>query len=410
MTGAKRYHEACADVILRGALGMKAGQILWIRTEPFHRDFARMLARKAYEAGARYVKVSLDDPALERIRVDSTTDQDYLDHVPGYTRSMLETVVQENWRSLALRGPEDPDYMEGADPARLGRMQKARSEAYQGFMKAISSNRIPWNVFLMPTPDWARKVLGATGDWESGIWEVLAPILRLDSADPVQSWNEHDARLKERAAFMNRNGFKGIRFRGPGTDLFVGMESNRQFLGGSARSADGTRFFPNIPTEEIFSTPHMDRTEGTVACTRPVTVLGAQVEGAWFTFEGGRVSEFGAAKNGDILGRYLETDQGAARLGEIALVGTDSPLYTSGRVFHNILYDENASCHIALGNGYTDCIRNGTGMTDQELSETGCNVSLVHTDFMIGSPEVSVFGVAGSGEEVPVMINGLFVI
>lgn len=410
MTKITGYREACAEVILRGALGISEGQVLWIRTEPFHRDFARLLAKKAYGMGARYVKLSLEDPVLDRIRVDSTTNPEFLDHVPGYTRSMLDTIVQENWRSLALRGPEDPDYMEGADPERLGRMQKARSGAFQGFMKAVSSNRIPWNVFLMPTPEWAGKVLGTTDDWEGSIWEVLAPILRLDKPDPVQAWNEHDARLKERAAFMNRNRFDGIRFRGPGTDLFIGMGRNRVFLGGSGTAADGTRFFPNIPTEEIFSTPHMDRTEGRVACTRPVTVLGAQVEGAWFSFQGGRVTGFGAERNGDILGKYLETDQGAPRLGEVALVGIDSPLYTSGRIFHNILYDENASCHIALGNGYTDCVRNGTEMTDDELSETGCNVSLVHTDFMIGSSEVSVCGVTESGEEVSVIRDGFFVI
>jgi len=410
MTKIDRYHQACADVILRGALGIGEGQVLWIRTEPCHREFAGLLAERAYDLGAMYVQLSMDDPRLERIRVDRTTRPEFLDHTPRYTGHMLDTIVQDNWRSLALRGPENPDVMEGVDPARLGRMQKARSEAYQGFMKAVASNRMPWNVFLMPTPGWAAKVLGTADNWEEAIWEVLAPILRLDRPDPVRAWTDHDADLKRRAGFMNGKCFDGIRFRGPGTDLFVGMQSNRLFLGGSGVSSDGTRFFPNIPTEEIFSTPHMDRTEGRVTCTRPVTVLGAQVEDAWFQFQDGAVTEFGAGKNGEILGKYLETDAGATRLGEVALVGVDSPLYTSGRVFHNILFDENASCHIALGNGYTDTIKGGTGMSDDQLRETGCNASLVHTDFMIGSPEVDVFGVMPGGEEVPVMRNGLFVI
>jgi aminopeptidase len=404
------YREACADLILRGALGILEGQILWIRTEPFHRPFAGMLAKRAYELGARYVQLLLEDPVLERLRVDCSVKAEFLEYVPEYTVNMLDTVVRENWRTLSLRGPENPDLMEGADPGALGRMQKARSEASQGFMKAISSNRIPWNVFLMPTPDWAAKVLGSPENWEEEIWKVLAPILRLDTADPVEAWNAHDLRLKKRASFMNENRFDGIRFRGPGTDLFIGMESNRLFLGGSGEAQDGTRFFPNIPTEEIFSTPHMNRTEGRVACTRPVTVLGAQVEDAWFVFKGGVALEFGAGKNGAILEKFMDTDQGASRLGEVALVGIDSPLYRSGRVFHNILLDENASCHIALGNGYTDCIQNGTEMDENGLSDTGCNVSLVHTDFMIGSSEVSVFGVTESGEEIPVMENGLFVI
>ncbi len=410
MTSIARFHEACADVILKGALGIGEGQVLWIRTEPFHREFAGLLAKRAYDLGAMYVHLSMDDPVLERTRVDRSARPEYLDHMPGFTSGMLDTIVKENWRSLALRGPENPDLMEGVDPGRLGRMQKSRSEAYQGFMKAISSNRIPWNVFLMPTPHWAAKVLGSSGNWEEEIWKVLAPILRLDRPDPIQAWNTHDAALKKRAAFMNANRFDGLRFRGPGTDLFIGMNHDRKFLGGSCASSDGTRFFPNIPTEEVFSTPHMHRTEGRVACTRPVTVLGAQVEDAWFVFEKGVVTDFGARKNSGILAKYLETDAGASRLGEVALVGIDSPLYTSGRVFHNILFDENASCHIALGNGYTDCIEKGTGLGERALSETGCNVSLVHTDFMIGSPEVSVSGVTGDGGEVPVIRNGLFVI
>lgn len=410
MTTVKEYHRACADLILEGALGILEGQIIWIRTEPAHRSFAGLLAERAYGLGAAYVHLSLDDPVLDRLRVDTTVNDEFLEYVPGFTRDMLDSVIRENWRSLALRGPEHPDLMEGADPARLGRMQKARSEAFQGFLKAVSSNRIPWNVFLMPTRQWAHKVLGPVDDWEGEIWKVLAPILRLDTRDPVQAWKLHDLTLKKRASFMNENSFHGIRFRGPGTDLFTGMERNRLFLGGSGSSADGTRFFPNIPTEEIFSTPRMELTEGKVVCTRPVTVLGAQVEGAWFRFHKGEVIEYGADRNADILGKFLDTDEGARRLGEVALVGIDSPLYRSGRIFHNILFDENASCHIALGNGYTDCIRNGVDMDDRQLEETGCNVSLVHTDFMIGSSEVSVFGVTESGEEVAIMENGLFVI
>jgi len=300
--------------------------------------------------------------------------------------------------------------MEGADPIGLGRMRKARSEAGSGFLKAISSNRIPWNVFLMPTPRWAAKVLGGADDWERRIWEVLTPVLRLDAPDPVAAWKEHDDRLKRRAEFLNGEKFDGFRFRGPGTDLFIGMRSDRVFHGGSSLAADGTRFFPNIPTEEVFSTPDMHRTEGEVRCTRPVTVLGAQVENAWFRFRDGRVTEFGADRNGDILGRYLDTDEGAGRVGEVALVGTDSPLFRSGLVFHNILLDENASCHIALGNGYSDCIQGGTAMDDRALEEAGCNGSLVHTDFMIGSPEVSVFGVTGDQREVPVIRDGLFTV
>jgi aminopeptidase len=188
------------------------------------------------------------------------------------------------------------------------------------------------------------------------------------------------------------------------------MGPDRIFRGGSSISSDGTAFFPNIPTEEVFSTPDMNATAGRVSCTRPGTVLGAQVEGAWFVFQAGRVTSCGADVNGEVLKSYIETDPGASMLGEIALVGTDSPIYRSGLVFHNILFDENATCHIALGNGYTDCISGGTSMDEKELEDAGCNQSLVHTDFMIGGEGVDVLGVSPSGDETAVIRNGEFII
>ena len=402
--------EAYADVILAGALSLKKGDRLWIRSEPAHVGLVRLLSEKAYRMGAEFVRVSLDDPVFDRIRVDHSADDDYLDYVPGHTDAMYKSVVGENFRTLAVRGPSDPDLMQGVDAERLGRMSKAVSAARRGFLDAISSNRIPWNVCLAPTRAWAAKVLGDSANWEERIWDILIPILRLDSDFPASAWQAHDRELKRRAAFLNERKFSSYRFRGPGTDLTVGMLPDRRFCGGSCRSSDGTVFFPNIPTEEVFSTPDMHATEGKVNCTRPVTVLGAQVEDAWFVFREGRVTECGAGKNGDVLSKYLETDSGAAMLGEIALVGTDSPIYRSNLIFHNILFDENATCHIALGNGYTDCIQGGTEMTGEELAATGCNRSLVHTDFMIGGESVDVSGLSSCGEETVVIRNGEFVI
>ncbi len=402
--------EAYTDVILSGALSLKKGDRLWIRSEPAHMDLVRRLSEKAYKLGAEFVRVSLDDPVFDRIRVDHSADDDYLDYVPGHTAAMYESVVAEGFRALAIRGPSDPDLMKGADVERLGRMSKASSQARRGFLDAISSNRIPWNVCLAPTSAWAARVLGDPVNWEERIWDVLIPILRLDTPSPSEAWRTHDRELKRRAAFLNEKQFSSFRFKGPGTDLTVGMLPDRRFLGGSCSSADGTVFFPNIPTEEVFSTPDMNSAEGKVTCTRPVTVLGAQVEDAWFIFEGGRVIRCGAGENSDVLKKYVETDSGSARLGEIALVGTDSPIYRSNLVFHNILFDENATCHIALGNGYTDCIEGGTEMTGDEIAATGCNRSLVHTDFMIGGASVDVTGVSSDGEETVVIKNGEFVI
>ena len=402
--------SAYAEIVIRSGVNVQEGQPVLIRAEAVQKGFARELVRHAYRVGARNVVLRYTDSAANRIRLDESRQTEYLEHIPGYTQAFYKTVIDDNWASIALRGPEDPDVYEGADPDRLGRMQKAASKAAQDFLGAISSNRIAWNVCLGPTKAWAEKVLGGSDDWEERIWELLVPILRLDADDPAGAWLEHDAELKRRAAHMNAARYDRIRFRGPGTELEVGMRPDRVFAGGRCRAEDGRMFFPNIPTEEIFSTPDCARTTGRVACTRPVEVMGTQVEGAWFRFENGAVVDFGADRNAETLGRYLETDDRARYLGEVALVDVSSPIYRSGRVFYSILYDENAASHIALGNGYADCIEGGTEMSRDELAEINCNVSLVHTDFMIGSEEVSVWGVDSEGGEEKIMENGSFVV
>ncbi len=404
-----RIRREYAGLIVGTGVNLQEGQPLVIRTEPVQRDFATLLARCAYDMGAGIVSVLYDDPLLRRIRLDRSEDR-FLDSVPSYSREIYRTLIDEGWASISLRGPEDPKVMSGADPQRLARVSRAMSESRDYFLQGISSNRISWNVCLHPTDAWAEQVMGDDWDGPESIWEVLLPILRLDAENPAGAWHEQDRELKRRAEYMNEAGFRTIRFSGPGTDLSVGMAPDRLFLGGMCTSGSGVDFFPNIPTEEIFSTPDWRRTQGTVMTTRPVEVLGDTVEGAWFRFQEGRVVEFGAERNVRVLEQYLRMDKGASALGEVALVDTSSPIFSSGRIFHNILLDENAASHIALGNGYTDCIQGGPGMTGKELAETGCNTSLVHTDFMIGSQEVSVFGLRPDGSEECVMENGKFVI
>ncbi|OPL18272.1 MAG: hypothetical protein AVO35_05330 [Candidatus Aegiribacteria sp. MLS_C] len=412
MTGMdlERLRRSYAELLVGTGVNLQEGQPLLVRTEPVQRGFVHMLAEAAYGRGASFVNVEYYDPALSRIRLDRSVRNEYTAFVPSYTEDMYAAFIEEGWASLSLRGPDEPDIMEGADPGRMAAAGKASSMAMRGFLKGISANRISWNVCLHPSRKWAGKVLGSENDWEVRIWELLAPILRLDAADPSAAWMEHDAELKRRCAYMNGAGYDQIRFVGPGTDLYVGMAPDRTFVGGRCTNRAGVGFFPNIPTEEIFSTPHRKRVRGTARTTRPVEVMGASVEGAWFRFEDGRVVDFGADRNREVLEKYLEFDTGSSSLGEVALVDAGSPVFRSGRTFHSILFDENAASHIALGNGYADCIEGGTGMTDDELEAAGCNSSLVHTDFMIGSEEVSVYGVLDDGTEMLVMEKGRFVI
>ncbi len=400
-----------ARVIIRTGIALREGQPVRIMTEVVNSYFARLLAEEAYAAGASLVDIQYTDVPLERIRLDQTRDSKYLEMVPSWSTAMYEAILDEDWAAIALRGTEAPDVMEGVDAVRLGTLRSAAAAARKIFSEGISSNRIAWNVCLWPTRRWAEKVLGDVfPDWEKRIWDEMIPVLKLDSDDPAAAWLEQDRELKRRAAFLNGRAYAAFRFRGPGTDLVIGMKPDRIWTGGSCVSKGGSRFFPNIPTEEVFSTPDRFATTGTVRCTRPVEVLGSRVNGVWFRFCSGRVTEFGADSNAEVLGQFLDIEENARFCGEIALVGIDSPIYSSGLVFHNTLFDENAASHIALGNGYRNCIRGGTAMEREELEETGCNVSLVHVDFMIGSDEVSVFGVDGSGSEEAIIRDGVFVV
>ncbi len=399
-----------AEIIIETAINLQKGNPLLIRTEIVQRKFAKVLAEVAYSKGASFVSLQFSDPELSRLRIDSTLDENDLKFMPSHLENMYDCYLKDGWSSISLRGAEFPDIMEGADPERVGKVSRANSIVTRRFLKGISANRIAWNVCLHPTEAWAAKVLGNGEDWERRIWEVLVPILRLDNDDPAGALLEHDAELKRRCKYMNRARYDKIHFKGPDTDLYVGMAPNRIFAGGSCTTQNGVEFFPNIPTEEIFSTPDSARTEGFVKTTRPVEVLGTQVSGAWFRFSSGKVVEFGADTNMEILEQYLNFDDGARALGEVALVDANSPIFRSGKIFYNILFDENAACHIALGNGYADCIENGTRMSDDELLKTRCNSSLVHTDFMIGSEEVSVLGVREDGSEEKIIEQGIFVI
>jgi aminopeptidase len=404
-----RIDEKYADVILRCGVNIQPGQPVVIRTEIGQREFAAVLTRRAYQLGAGFVHVVYRDPRNERSRMDHGRE-DFLDYVPSFVQPTFKAYLDENWASISLLGSEDPDVFEGVDSAKLGRAQKAASIAAQEWLTRASANHIAWNVCLYPTARWAAKVLEGEEKWEERIWKDLAPILRLDADDPAAAWAKQGMELKRRASYMNDACYDRIRFVGPGTDLTIGMRPDRIFVGGGGTAKDGRYFMPNIPTEEIFSAPDCARAEGMVRCTRPVEIMGTNVEGVWLRFEKGAVVDFGAGKNAAVLEQFMKVDDRARYLGEVALVGIDSPIYRSGRVFHNILFDENAACHIALGNGYPKCVEGGTEMTKEELAADGCNVSLVHVDFMIGSDEVSVGGIRVDGKEDRIIDKGRFVI
>ena len=398
--------RAYARLLLKTGVNLQPGQKLDVGWEPAHLPFVEVLTDEAYSLGAAYVNARLVTPSLTRRRALHSSPE-HLDFVPGWLTPYWEELVRDDWAVVALTGAEDPAVMEGVDSGRLGRLQAAVGGRRRAYLEAMTKSKFCWNVAAFPTNGWAQQVLGRQAV-AADLWAVLVPILGLDEPDPAASWQRRIAVLARRRALLNDLAIDRLRFTGPGTDLTVGLMPRSRWSGGDETAINGRRFSPNLPTEEVFTTPDWRRTEGTAACTRPVEVMGAEVENARFTFREGRVTTFQATKNQDVLGRYLTQDAQADALGEVALVDASSRIFQSGRIFHNILFDENAACHIALGSGYPDAVEGGRELDAEALKALGCNISQVHTDFMIGGPEVSVEAITSSGRTVTIMEKGTF--
>lgn len=395
-----------ARLVLQLGVNLQPGQKLDVGWELEHREFVETLTEEAFALGAAYVNPRLISPALTRRRALGSPPES-LDFVPGWLTPYWDELIRDDWAVVALTGAGDPGAMDGVDPGRIGRLQSAIGGRRSAYLEAMTKSLFCWNVAAVPTDGWARQVLGpgATAD---DLWAVLVPILGLDEPDPSASWQRRIATLSTRRRVLDELKVDRLHFTGPGTDLTVGLMASSRFRGGSELAGNGRTFAPNLPTEEVFTTPDWRRTEGVVACTRPVEVLGAEVVGARLTFRGGRVVDFAADRGQEILGRYLTQDGQSNALGEVALVDGSSRIFQSGKVFHNILLDENAACHIALGSGYPDAVEGGRTLGAGELLALGCNVSQVHTDFMIGSLDVSVDAVTSEGRTVRVIDRGTF--
>ncbi len=400
-----------ARVVLTTGVNLQKGQNLVVRSEPIHWKFLNILAEEAYKMGARFVRMEADHMGLLKARLDCSSEE-YLDYVPAYHKRTLDTYLDEGWARLAIDGKENPHLLKDVDKKLLGRVSKAGSLASKDFMEQVMAGKLAWCVIGVPTPGWAAEVFGCepTPEAEQRLWDLLIPILRLDKADPVKEWKDHADRLVTRGNWLNNKHFKEVHFRGPGTDLRISLAKRSHWEAANAKTTAGVTFMANIPTEEIFTTPDWRGVEGTVRCTKPVTIMGTQVDGMSFVFKNGNVVEFDAKVGKEALEQHLKMDEGAARLGEVALVGVDSPIHRAGKVFSSILFDENASCHIALGSGYINTWLDGETMSESEKAAEGFNDSLVHTDFMIGSEEVSVDGITHNGEKIGIIKNGDFVI
>ncbi|MCC6220865.1 MAG: aminopeptidase [Deltaproteobacteria bacterium] len=401
-----------ARLLVFYALNVQPGQVVNITTEPIHRDLAIRVAKFAYEAGAKYVNLDLGDPRLGRVRVLGSKEEN-LAFVPDFIKRQYVELVDSRAANVRIIGSEEPDILADLDPGKINCMRLHRHLALKYFYdEGIGKSLIHWTIGAAATPKWGQKVFPrlSPDDACKRLWEEIFRICKLDRDDFLGAWREHNAVLQTRAKKLTEMHIKELHFSGPETDLRVSLSSNAIFKGGAEGGSLGVAFEPNIPTEEVFTTPDWRGTEGRVKTTRPFLINGKMIRDLYLEFKQGEISHFSASSGADTFQKYIESDDGAKRLGEVALVGIDSPIYKSGLVFEEILFDENAACHVAIGSAYKFCLKDGATMTSKQLEEVGCNESTVHTDMMISSEQVDVTATAVSGEKMPLIRKGAWVI
>lgn len=401
-----------AEVIVVHGLNVQQDQVVNISTEAIHRNLALLIADVAYERGAKLVNIDLSEPRLHRLRILKSKEEN-LKYVPEYVGQKYRELVDSTAANLKLIGSEDPDILADLDPKRLNTVRLSNHMAVKYFYdEGIGKSKVHWTVAAAATPKWGLKLFPEETPEKACdlLWDEIFKICRADSSDPVGAWVEHDKRLHSRSKQLNEMQIKELHFTGGGTDLRIGLSKKAKFKGGTDISPREVPFEPNVPTEEVFTTPDYRKTEGFVKTTRPFLINGKLIVDLELTFEKGQITKFSAKEGEATFREYISSDEGANRLGEVALVGIDSPVYQSGLVFQEILFDENAACHIAVGSAYKFCLHGGGSMSKEELAECGCNESTVHTDMMISSEAVDVTAITYDEKSVPLLRAGSWVL
>jgi aminopeptidase len=376
---------------------VRPGQLVCVDAGLDEAAFARAVAEAAYRAGARYVDVLLFDHGVKRARVQHAA-ADTLGWTPPWMDERVRACVAEQGAFVGIRGRTDPGLFDGVDPKRLAldRLPGLRELSRVG-MEALAC----WTSVVAPSEAWARWAFGEPD--VDRLWRAVVQAVRLDAPDPVAAWEEHVARLDARAASLTERAFDAIRFRGPGTDVTFGLIPGAIWIGPTARTRDGTPFVTNLPTEEVFTTPHREQADGRIRLTRPAVLDGALVEGAELELAGGRVTSASASAGEDTLLAVLGSDDGASVVGEVALVSGDSAVGATGVLFHEAIFDENVASHFALGAGYVDAVPAVLDASEAERLAAGVNDSGIHEDLVLGGPEVEVDGLIAGAEPTPIL-------
>lgn len=408
--GLSEQLDLYADLLVKKGAALKPGQELVIQGPVERADFVRRVVAAAYAAQACHVTVIWSDDEVTRLTYQNVPVS-YFEHTPSWKIEQLNSLAEAGASFLFLEG-SDPNALKNIDPAKPAAAAKARNTECLAFRNGMDFGKNVWCIAGVPVEAWACEVFPDVSPAEAvyRLWNLILEVSRADSDDPKSAWETHNASFEKSKRFLNNHAFDALRYQSAnGTDFTVGMNRGHKWDGGASKTQEGTAFFPNIPTEEVFTTPDRNRADGIVYSALPLVHAGQVVRDFWIRFENGAVVDYGAEQGKDVLRHIIETDEGSRHLGECALVSKNTPIRQSKTLFFDTLYDENASCHLALGMGFPECLEGGLDMEKDELLANGVNQSATHVDFMIGSDDLNIWGIAADGAETPVFVNGQWV-
>ena len=400
-----------ARLIVKQGVNLSAGEFLAVAAPVTAADLVREVARVAYAEGCRKVMVLWNDQTLTRLAYEHQSEQE-LTTIPAYQIGSRDYILDNEGAYVNILS-ENPHLLDGIPAELVAKAGRASSVALKRFRESTNTNVTRWCLVAYPSPEWAKTMFPRLGE-EEGVekmWQYMHKTLRLDTPDPLAAWKEHENNLKRRSEYLNNAHIKTFHYQNSlGTDFTVGMPKGYKFTGAVEKSAKGVFFTANMPTEEVFCSPHRMTAEGTLVSALPLIHSGKIIENFSITFKKGRIESYRAERGEDVLKGIIETDEGSHYLGEIALVGYNSPIQNLKTLFYNTLFDENASCHFAIGRGFPVCLEGGAGMTREQLTAAGVNDSLEHVDFMVGTKDLSITALTEDGQTLTIFENGDWVI
>lgn len=410
MNNRQKQLEKYADLALKKGVNLQRGQGLIINAPIEAAELVRTISAKAYGKGAKNVHLEWNDEVLSYMKMKNAPLK-VLESFPKWKAEGLEEMVADGYALLSIYGP-NPDLFKGIDSERIAKANKASAEALTKYRDYIMNDKTTWSIIAYPQEAWAMKVFpdSSADEAQDQLWKQIFQITRIDQEDPIQAWDEHNDKLRQAREFLNQKQYKKLHYKAPGTELSIELIPDHIWHGGSTTSVNGTEFNPNMPTEEVFTMPHKGGVQGKVSSTKPLNYAGNLIENFTLKFENGKVVDYSAESGEETLKHLLESDEGAKRLGEVALVPNESPISRSGHIFFNTLYDENASCHLALGKAYPTNVKDGSSFNKEQMESHGVNDSLIHEDFMMGSAELDIDGETKEGEFEPIFRKGTWAI